>query len=76
MRGISVSSATRSARRLVLAGGAVVALLVPAAPASASCSPDAIGVAHSDQTATVATPPACPPAYGEPAGAGTGRKVG
>ena len=53
-----------------------MALMLPAAPAQASCVPNAIGIAHSDGAAAVAATNACPPAYGQPAAADTGRKVG
>ena len=61
---------------LVLVLAAAMAGILPAPSARASCYPDAVGIANSNGVAMIATPDACPPAYGRPAGGGTGRKVG
>jgi hypothetical protein len=66
----------RGLSAIVLVPAVAIALMLPAAPAQASCVPNAIGIAHSAGTALVAATDACPPANGEPAFAGAGRKVG
>jgi hypothetical protein len=66
----------RRFRTSVLLSSVVVALILPAAPAHASCVPNATGIANSDGTAAIAPTAACPPAYGQPVGDGTGRKSG
>jgi hypothetical protein len=66
----------RGVRLLVLVPAVALAWILPAPPARASCDPNAIGIAHSNGVALIAAPDACPPAYGQPAGSGTGRKVG
>ena len=68
----------RGVRLLVLVPAVAMAWILPASPARASCvpSPNATGIANSNGVAMIAAPDACPPAYGRPAGGGTGRKVG
>ncbi len=60
----------------LLVSAVATALMLPAPPAQASCTPNATGIAQSNGTAGIAATQACPPAYGQPAGGGTGRKVG
>jgi hypothetical protein len=78
MRGTTYSSAKRRARRTLVSVGIIGTLAVCAAPAFADSPANAIGIAHSDGTAAVATLPsaATPPAYGQPADAGIGHKIG
>jgi hypothetical protein len=65
-----------SLRTCVLVPVLAFAALAPTgAPAQASCTPNTVGVASSTDTAPAATD-VCAPAWGRPAGAGTGRKVG
>jgi hypothetical protein len=77
MRGISITTITRCKKLLVLSA-LTVGLAAPATPAQAmNCATDTIGSAHSGGTVTsVSSDAACAPAYGQPAGSGTGRKVG
>ena len=67
---------SRGVRLLVLVPAVAMAWILPAPPARASCTPNAIGIANSNGVAMIAAPDACAPAYGQPAGGGTGRKVG
>jgi hypothetical protein len=69
-------SLRRHFRTSVLLSSVGMALMLPATPAHASCVPTASGIANSDGTAAIAPTAACPPAYGQPAGDGTGRKSG
>jgi hypothetical protein len=66
----------RRFRASMLVSSVAMAFMLPAAPAHASCTADAHGIANSGGTAGLAAPAACPPAYGQPAGDGTGRKSG
>ncbi len=67
----------RKVKGIGLTVAVAMALLAPAAPATAdNCSTDAIGLANSGQTVVVPATNACAPAYGEPAGVDTGRKNG
>jgi hypothetical protein len=67
----------RTARRLVPLVVAAGLTAVPAGTAQANCETNAIGVANSSGgTAAVAATQACAPAWGEPAGGDTGRRVG
>jgi hypothetical protein len=61
---------------MLVIGAAVGSFAVSASPAAASCTTNAIGVAHSGGRADNAYTDACAPAWGQPADAGTGRKVG
>jgi hypothetical protein len=64
-------------RRWVMLSAMTVALaMIPAGAAQASCMTDAIGIASSGGVAAVAATQACAPAWGEPAGRDTGRRVG
>jgi hypothetical protein len=66
----------RRLRASLLVPSIAMAFVLPAAPAHASCTADAHGIANSGGTAGLAATAACPPAYGQPAGDGTGRKSG
>jgi hypothetical protein len=66
----------RSLRASVLLPTVAMAMMLSGTPAHASCVANATGIANSGGTAAVAATVACPPAYGQPAGDGTGRKSG
>jgi hypothetical protein len=70
----SHSHSHRRLRALLAIPVVAIALIVPAKPALASCPANANGIAHSDGRAPAND--ACPPAYGQAAGSGVGRKVG
>jgi hypothetical protein len=73
---ISLFRSHRRLRAIAVIPAVAIALIVPAKPAHASCVANATGTANSDNVAAVASPDACPAAYGKPAGSGVGRKVG
>ena len=67
----------RRTRMLLVAGAAAASFALSAGTAAAEdCTTNANGVAHSGGPGGVAQTTACAPAYGQPAGGGTGRKVG
>jgi hypothetical protein len=72
----SHSHSHRRLRALLAIPVVAIALIAPAKPAHASCIANAPGIANSGGVAAIASTDACPPAYGQPAGTGVGRKVG
>ncbi|MFL5831759.1 MAG: hypothetical protein ACJ76X_17720 [Solirubrobacteraceae bacterium] len=67
----------RRTRMLLVAGATAASFALSAGTAAAeNCTTNANGLAHSGGQASVARSTACAPAYGQPAGSGTGRKVG
>jgi hypothetical protein len=67
----------RRTRMLLVAGATAASFALSAGTAAAEkCTTNANGIAHSGGRASVAQTTACAPAYGQPAAADTGRKVG